>query len=89
MEEQKNSNTYHPSQAKAIKKYYSEHKDEIYKKLKEKIQNDPEFKKKRADSVKKYREKKKLLNTSPIPPSDSPSNPPYDSSLPSDSFKPI
>ncbi len=52
--------TYHQSQAKACKKYYNQHKEELYEKLKEKINNDPELKRRRAESVKKYREKKKI-----------------------------
>ncbi len=52
--------TYHLSQAKASKKYYNQNKDELYEKLKQRLNNDPELKKKRAESVKKYREKKKL-----------------------------
>ena len=52
--------TYQPSQAKASKKYYNQHKEELYEKLKEKMNNDPEFKKRRAESAKRYREKKKL-----------------------------
>jgi hypothetical protein len=53
--------TYHLSQAKANKKYYDTHKDEIYQKLKEKMQNDPEFKQKRLEYARRTREKKKLL----------------------------
>ncbi len=61
MEDKKNYTTYHPSQAKANKKYYNEHKEEIYEKFKEKLKNDPEFKQKRLEYARRSREKKKLL----------------------------
>ncbi len=52
--------TNHPSQKRAAKKYYEEHKDDIYQKLKEKINNDPEFKQKRLEYARRSRERKKL-----------------------------
>jgi hypothetical protein len=58
-----NTNKYctnHPSQKKAAKKYYDNNKDVIYQRLKEKLQNDPEFKKKRLEYARRSRENKKL-----------------------------
>jgi hypothetical protein len=54
--------TNHPSQRRAAKKYYEDHKEDIYQKLKEKINNDPDFKQKRLEYARRSRERKKLKN---------------------------